>query len=73
MIKTTIFQNIGFGPYAESEIEIEEHFATSNDYTSTYVYVDHDLTAGTNSTREAIERALCDNDTINFIIDHMHQ
>ena len=66
MIKTTAFENIGFGKFAKSRIEIIEEYTSSNDYECTTVIVDGMAHRPTNSTRDALAWAL-DEETASWI------
>lgn len=71
MIKTTTFEKIGFGKYADAKIAIVEQFTDGNDYEGTFVYIDGELVASSDATIEAIEQAFADDPaTLRFIMAH---
>lgn len=58
MIKTTTYELLGFGAHANDKIEIQECFTDSNDAWGAYVYINGELAASSDSTAEAIRKAL---------------
>ncbi len=67
MIKTTMFENIGFGKFAKDIITITELFTESNDFEGCYVSINGEMVSASISTREAIEDAL-DAETAEWIL-----
>ncbi len=77
MIKTTIFENIGFGPYSTDTITVEERFDDSEKSVSVIVH-EYDgkkfITRGRSycaSLEEALKEAIPDVKTRTFIRAHL--
>lgn len=67
MIKTTTYEQLGFGAHAEDRIEIKEQFTPSNDFVEAHIYINGKQAASSFSTAEAIRMAL-DGETAEWII-----